>query len=67
MNSADNFMSRFEIEIENINFRELSSTWEAVNNRLNESEYFGKTMEGCAFLNSMRKRLKKIIVYRWRD
>ena len=63
MNSPKNYMTKFDIEILNLNipgfYREFSTTWEAVNTRLEESEYFGKAMQGCGFLNSIAKEIKK--------
>ncbi len=63
MNSDENYKSKFEIEILNITipglYEELSTTWEAVNERLTESNRFGKAMQGCAFLNSIAKNIEK--------
>ena len=63
MNSAKNYMTKFDIEILNLNltwfYEEFCTTWEAVNTRLNENQYFGRAMEGCTFLNGIAKEIKK--------
>jgi len=70
MNSTTNFISKFEIEVLNLSFppsdnfpnglfREYSTTWDAVNNQLRESDNFGKAMQGCSFLNSIAKDIEK--------
>lgn len=63
MNSVKNYMTKFEIEILNISFpgfyREFSTSWEAVNYRLAESQNFGKAMQGCSFLNTIAREIKK--------
>jgi hypothetical protein len=62
MNSTKNYITKFDIEILNLSFpgfyREYCTTWEAVNNRLDESAKFGKVMKGNAFLNSIAKDIK---------
>ena len=52
-------MTKFDIEILKIFNREFTTTWEAVNKRLDEYEYFGRVMEGCSFLNSLAREIKK--------
>ncbi len=70
MSSAKNYISKYEIEILNINispgtnfptglYREFSTTWEAVNTRLGDDNFFGKAMQGCYFLNAIAKDIKK--------
>jgi len=70
MNSTTNFITKFEIEVLNLSFppsdnfpnglfREYSTTWDAVNNQLRESDNFGKAMQGCSFLNSIAKDIEK--------
>jgi hypothetical protein len=69
MNAVTNYITKYEIEVLNISipgnersngfFREYCTSWEAVNNRLRESSYFGKAMQGCAFLNSIVKEIEK--------
>lgn len=62
MNSTENYITKFDIELLNLSFpgfyREFCTTWEAVNNRLDESAKFGKVMKGNAFLNSIAKEIK---------
>ncbi len=63
ISAAKNYIARFEIELLSVNFpglyRDFSTSWDAVNRRLNESIFFGKAMEGCGFLNSIAKEIKK--------
>jgi hypothetical protein len=63
MNSTKNYITKYEIELLNISFpglsREFSTTWEAVNTRLNENNCFGKAMQGWSFLNGIAKDIKK--------
>jgi hypothetical protein len=70
MNSSKNYMTKYEIELLSISFppsggnstgtyRDFSTTWEAVNNRLEEHSYFGKVLQGCAFLNNIAKEIEK--------
>jgi hypothetical protein len=69
MNTAENYLTKFEIELLNISFpptnrnptgiyRDFSTTWDAVNYQLQESNLFGKAMHGCAFLNSLAKDIE---------
>jgi len=70
MNSMNNYITKFDIELLNLNFppssnfpdglfREFSTTWETVNTQLRESDNFGKAMQGCSFLNSIAKDIEK--------
>ena len=70
MNSSSNYITKYEIELQSISipstssystgtYREFSTTWGAVNTLLKESNYFGKAMQGCAFLNSIAKDIEK--------
>ena len=64
MSSIKNYITKFDIELQNISsagggYMEFSTTWDAVNKRLDESNFFGKAMEGCGFLNSIAKEIKK--------
>jgi len=70
MNSTTNYITKFEIELLNVNFpsrnsnstgiyREFCTTWNAVNDQLKESDKFGKVMQGCNFLNSIAKDIEK--------
>jgi hypothetical protein len=64
-----NYLSRFTIEILQISvppsdsyqgyYREFSTTWEAVNNELLESDYFGMVLQGCPFLNDKVKEIEQ--------
>jgi len=69
MNSSKNYIAKYEIELLSIGFppssgnstgtyREYSTTWDAVNHRLNENSYFGNVLQGCAFLNNIAKEIK---------
>lgn len=69
MNSSENFISKYEIELLNISipgtensagyYKSLSTTWEAVNHTLLEDDNFGKAMQNCPFLNSLAKDITK--------
>jgi len=59
MNSPSNYITKYEIELLSFRFFEFSTTWDAVNTRLRESENFGKAMQGSAFLNSIAKEIEK--------
>ena len=54
MNSKENYMSKYEIEILIISFpdlyRELSTDWNAVARRLEESGYFGGVLNSALYL-----------------
>lgn len=69
MNSAKNYLTKFEIELLNVGFpptnrnpsgfyHDYSTTWDAVNYQLRESSLFGKAMHGCAFLNDLVKDIE---------
>ena len=67
--NVSNYLSRFTIEILQISvppsqsyqgyYREFSTTWEAVNNQLLESDYFGLVLQGCLFLNDKVKEIEQ--------
>lgn len=70
MNSIYNYITKFEIELLNLSFppsnnfpsgiyRDFSTTWDAVNTQLHESDNFGKALQGCTFLNSIAKDIEK--------
>lgn len=62
MNAMTNYISKFEFDILRItfpgNYKEYSTDWDAVNRRLDESDYFGNTMQGALFLNSTAKEIE---------
>lgn len=58
MNSTSNYISKYEIELLTFRNYEFSTTWDIVNLRLAESDYFGRVMEGCTFLNSIAKEIE---------
>lgn len=65
MAAYSNYVTRFQFDIENISlprwsfYREYSTSWEKVGQRLMEMEYFGGVISGCAFLNSKAKELEE--------
>jgi len=64
MSSTKNYLTKFDIELLSIHYPprgylDISTTWEAVNKRLLESNYFGRSMEGCSFLNNIAKEIEK--------
>jgi hypothetical protein len=40
-------------------YQEFCTSWEAVNDRLRESDHFGKALNGCASLNSIANDIEK--------
>ncbi|MDP4209428.1 MAG: hypothetical protein Q8928_11505 [Bacteroidota bacterium] len=63
MNSIENYITKFEIDILDINipgyYKSYTTSWEAVNELLLNHEYFGKTLSGTMFLNSTAKEIEK--------
>lgn len=70
MNSSENYITKYEIELLSLNipqgnsyfggiYRDFSTTWDAVNTQLKESNYFGKALQGCSFLNNIAKEIEK--------
>lgn len=62
-NSANNYITKFEFDLQSITFpgfyRAFTTTWEAVCERLDESEYFGQAIRGNLYLNSVAKEIKE--------
>ncbi|TLX70327.1 hypothetical protein E9993_22395 [Labilibacter sediminis] len=65
MDSKENYLTKFEFDILNINipgvlYREFTTSWEAVNDRLAAHTYFGKVLNsGGGFLNSIKKEIQE--------
>lgn len=62
MNSYHNYLSKFEIEVSRIMlpqyYKTYATTWESIQKRLNESELFGKRLEGDRFLEKIAEEIK---------
>lgn len=68
MSSETNYISKFEIEVLSIAipptsstqgfYREYCTTWEAVNERLLKSTYFGQPLKGGGYLNEAAEEIK---------
>jgi hypothetical protein len=70
MSDEENYMAKYEIEVLNISipateryhsfYREYSTTWDVVSDRLLQNTYFGLAMIGCTFLNDAAKDIEKL-------
>ncbi len=62
MTSSKNYRSRFEFDLEKITFpgyyREFTTTWDAVRERLYGSTYFGIVLSGDGYIKSVAKDIK---------
>ena len=65
MSSIENYMSKFEFDILNITalnygiYRNYTTSWEAVNDRLASNKYFGHAiMNGSTYLTKVKKRIE---------
>ena len=62
--SIENYMTKFEIDILNVNFpgyiyEEFTTTWEAVNKQLLEHQYFGEVINGSLYLIGTAKDISE--------
>ncbi len=65
MNSMTNYLTRFEIELSDVSFPGLylnfTTSWDDVNRKLLENEYFGVQLNDMAFyLNEVAKNIQKV-------
>jgi hypothetical protein len=62
LNDYSNYITKFEFQISRISFgtyqKHYSTTWEKVNNVLNESTYFGLLTSSMGFINEKAKEIK---------
>jgi len=62
-NSIENYITKFEFDLLSIQYQDYykayTTTWEAVANLLNTSDYFGATIKGNLFLNSIANDIEK--------
>ncbi len=63
LNSKENYITKFEFDLLSINFpghyESFTTSWEAVNDQLMESEYFGSTLKsGGGYLSDIAKEIE---------
>jgi hypothetical protein len=63
LNSKENYITKFEFDLLSVNFpgyyESFTTSWEAVNDRLMENEYFGSTLKsGGAYLSDIAKEIE---------
>lgn len=64
MDSKDNYITKFEFDILSISvagyYESFTTSWEAVNDKLLESTYFGEVMRnGAGFLSDIKKEIEE--------
>ncbi len=61
-NSIENYITKFEFDILSISFpgyyKSFTTSWDAVANLLDKSDYFGKAIDGNIFLNRIAKEIE---------
>jgi len=63
INSLENYISKFEIELLDINSQtyhlEFSTDWDAVARRLEEHKYFGDVINSAPYLNNLKDEIQQ--------
>lgn len=57
MNSIENYICKMKIDLQQISFTTINTSWEKVCEILEESSYFGMPRTSTAFLNDMARQL----------